>query len=427
MLSIYQLFDCKNERDGMSEWKTYKYTDIATIVGGGTPKTTEVAYWNGKIPWISIKDLVGTIKYVYSTEKYITELGLTKSSAKLLHEGDIVISARGTIGEIAILSCPMSFNQSCFGICANENIVDGTFLYYLTKTKINALKAVSYGSVFDTITSSTFENLEISLPPLPEQKRIAGILSALDDKIELNRRINANLEAQAMALYKHWFVDFEFPNSAEKPYKSSGGKMIDSDFGPIPAGWHIGKVNDLGIIICGKTPSKAIAANYGDAIPFIKIPDMHNHVFVHKSDEMLSIVGSDSQIKKLLPPYSVLVSCIATVGLVSMNVVPSHTNQQINSVIPNDVIYRYYLYLMFKNMALDLQNYGRGGTATLNVNTSTFANIKVLLPSRQILEWFYLRIQSMFELIRYNQEEIYNLSSIRNALLHKLIREEIKM
>lgn len=416
----------------MSEWKTYKLTDICNLVAGFAFKSRDFGSYKDKVikianinpPIVDIQSLLGVDMTMYSLDR-LEKYKVTK--------GDYVFAMTGaTIGKLGIVRDDIEayINQRVLTFRPNKDIIDKQYLWYILNTytfEKYILNHIDSDTAQPNISAMSVGGFEISLPPLSEQKRIAGILSALDDKIELNRRINANLEAQAMALYKHWFVDFEFPNSAEKPYKSSGGKMIDSDFGPIPAGWHIGKVNDLGIIICGKTPSKAIAANYGDAIPFIKIPDMHNHVFVHKSDEMLSIVGSDSQIKKLLPPYSVLVSCIATVGLVSMNVVPSHTNQQINSVIPNDVIYRYYLYLMFKNMALDLQNYGRGGTATLNVNTSTFANIKVLLPSRQILEWFYLRIQSMFELIRYNQEEIYNLSSIRNALLHKLIREEIKM
>ena len=176
----------------MSEWKTYKYTEIANLIGGGTPKTSESSYWGGNIPWLSVKDFSGDFKYVYSTEKYITIHGLNNSSTKLLQKNDIIISARGTVGEIAMIPFPMSFNQSCFGIRAKE-FVDSEFLYYYTKTKVSELKSNSHGCVFDTITRTTFDSIVCKLPPLAEQKRIANILSSLDDKIENNRRINDNL------------------------------------------------------------------------------------------------------------------------------------------------------------------------------------------------------------------------------------------
>ncbi len=177
----------------MEQWKEYKYTEIASLIGGGTPKTTEETYWNGNIPWLSVKDFCGESKYVYSTEKTITELGLRNSSTKLLSKDDIIISARGTVGEIAMLPFEMAFNQSCFGIRANCNHILPDYLYYLTKTKVRELQHVSHGAVFDTITRQTFENIVCRVPSLELQKQIASILSSLDDKIELNRRINDNL------------------------------------------------------------------------------------------------------------------------------------------------------------------------------------------------------------------------------------------
>ena len=220
----------------MEDWKEYKYTELASLIGGGTPKTTEASYWNGNIPWLSVKDFCGNSKYVYKTEKHITELGLRKSSTKLLHRGDIIISARGTVGEIAMLLYDMAFNQSCFGIRANVNVINNHYLYYLTKTKVRELQNSSHGSVFDTITKDTFENINCYIPNINEQIKIAAILSSFDDKIELNRRINGNLEQQAQALFKAWFVDFE-------PFKD--GKFVDSELGRIPEGWKVGRFNNI--------------------------------------------------------------------------------------------------------------------------------------------------------------------------------------
>ena len=178
----------------MSDLKEYRYTELVKLIGGGTPSTKESSYWGGDIPWLSVKDFCGDSKFVSNAEKSITNLGLNNCSTKLLEQGDIIISARGTVGEIAVIQKKMAFNQSCFGIRANKDIIDSDYLYYLTQTKVRELKKAAHGSVFDTITRETFENVRCLIPEhLEEQKRIASILSSLDDKIELNRRINDNL------------------------------------------------------------------------------------------------------------------------------------------------------------------------------------------------------------------------------------------
>ena len=173
----------------------YKLSEIMYIFGGGTPKTTVPEYWNGDIPWLSVKDFNNDYRYVYDTEKHISELGLKNSSTMLLQSDDIIISARGTVGEIAMIPYPMAFNQSCYGLRAKRDIVDGTFLYYLIKDNVRLLKRNTHGSVFDTITRDTFEGINVDLPDLSEQKKIAFILSKIDEKIELNNKINNNLSA----------------------------------------------------------------------------------------------------------------------------------------------------------------------------------------------------------------------------------------
>lgn len=210
----------------MEEWKECKLSEIMDLIGGGTPKTSNPDYWDGDIPWISVKDFNGERRYVGDTEKKITKLGLENSSTKILSKGDIIISARGTVGELAIIPSGMAFNQSCYGLRAKD-FVDSCFLYYLLKQSVNILKHNTHGSVFDTITRETFENISVKLPPLPTQQKIAAILSSLDDKIELNNKINTNLEQQAGALFKNWFVDFE-------PF---GGKM--------PEVWKVGTVSEI--------------------------------------------------------------------------------------------------------------------------------------------------------------------------------------
>lgn len=171
----------------------YKLSEIMDLIGGGTPKTSNPDYWNGHIPWLSVKDFSNDFRYVYETEKSITELGLNNSSTKLLEKGDIIISARGTVGEIATIPYPMVFNQSCYGLRAKRDIVDKDYLYYLIKDSVRLLKKNTHGSVFDTITRDTFNGIEVDLPTHDIQKKIASILNRIDEKIEINSKINYNL------------------------------------------------------------------------------------------------------------------------------------------------------------------------------------------------------------------------------------------
>ncbi|KKH42790.1 restriction endonuclease subunit S [Methanosarcina mazei] len=208
------------------EWKETALSEVIDLIGGGTPKTSVAEYWNGDIPWLSVADFNTGRKYVFDAEKSITQLGFEKSSTKLLQEGDIIISARGTVGVVAMLGCEMAFNQSCYGVRAKEQESDNNYVYYLLKDAVNKLKQISHGGVFDTITRETFNEIDILLPPLPEQRAIASVLSSLDDKIDLLHRQNKTLEAMAETLFRQWFVE-----EADEEWKT--GKLGDiADINP---------------------------------------------------------------------------------------------------------------------------------------------------------------------------------------------------
>lgn len=314
------------------------------------------------------------------------------------------------------------------GCCSNDVLciranynVDAEFLYYLLSQDLFFAYVMSgaNGSKMPRGDKQQIMNWEIELPSEKEdQRRIASILSSLDRKIELNNKINADLEEMAQAIFKNWFVDFE-------PFKD--GKFVDSELGMIPEGWKVGCLGDMGNIVCGKTPSKANSNYYGGDIPFIKIPDMHGNIFVESSEDRLTELGSLSQIKKLIPPYSLMVSCIATVGLVSINTKPSHTNQQINTVIPHNKSALFYLYQYIKNNEELLKNMGRGGTTTLNVNTKSFSNIRLLIPSEIALEQFHRVVEGLFKKIELNLHESRTLSLLRDTLLPRLMSGELEV
>jgi len=192
----------------MTEWREYRLSDIMDIISGGTPKTSVPEYWSGNIPWLSVADFNNVNRYVYDTEKHISELGLKNSSTKILKKGQLIISARGTVGALAQLKRDMAFNQSCYGLNANS-LTTNDFLFYLLKYCIAELKQQSSGGVFDTIIRETFDNISVFLPPLPEQKAIAEVLSSLDDKIDLLTRQNKTLEDVAQVYFRKWFGEGE--------------------------------------------------------------------------------------------------------------------------------------------------------------------------------------------------------------------------
>lgn len=181
------------------EWEVKKVSEVSNIIGGGTPKTDCESYWDGEIPWISINDFKGENRYIHETEKNITDKGLKESSTKLLNAGDIIISARGTVGELGQLTRCMAFNQSCFGIVAN-NKMSSDFLYFGLKMNLFQLHSKKGGAVFDTIIKNTFDELFIFLPPLSEQEKIAEILSVWDKAIELKEQYIKELKKRKKGL-----------------------------------------------------------------------------------------------------------------------------------------------------------------------------------------------------------------------------------
>ena len=400
------------------EWKEVRLGDVCTrVCSGGTPKSTNLSYYGGEIPWLNTKEI--DFNRIYSTEKTITDSGLNNSSAKWIVPNTITVAMYGaTAGKSCIVKVPMTTNQACCNLAINDKVADYEFVYYSLKNDYTTLASLANGGAQQNLNAQIIKDYVLKMPSLADQHRIASILSSLDRKIELNNKINADLEEMAQAIFKNWFVDFE-------PFKD--GKFVDSELGMIPEGWKVGCLGEMGAVVCGKTPSKANSNYYGGDIPFIKIPDMHGNVFVENSEDRLTEEGSLSQIKKLIPPYSLMVSCIATVGLVSINTKPSHTNQQINTVIPHNKSALFYLYQHIKNNEEFLKNMGRGGTTTLNVNTKSFSNIRLLIPSETALEQFHGIVEGLFKKIELNMHESRTLSLLRDTLLPRLMSGEIEI
>ena len=401
------------------EWKLKDLTvDGKGSYGIGAPA---VPYQEDKLTYLRITDINDDGSLNFSDLKSVDAEDAEKY---ILKENDIVFARTGnSTGRSYFYEKQHgTFVYAGFLIkfSLDPNKVNPRILKYYTHSKpyFDWVNSFDTGATRGNINAKTYGDMEIELPSRKVQDKIVSILSSLDRKIELNNKINADLEEMAQAIFKNWFVDFE-------PFKD--GKFVDSELGMIPEGWKVGCLGDMGAVVCGKTPSKSNSNYYGGDIPFIKIPDMHGNVFVESSEDRLTELGSLSQIKKLIPPYSLMVSCIATVGLVSINTKPSHTNQQINTVIPHNKSALFYLYQYIKNNEELLKNMGRGGTTTLNVNTRSFSNIRLLIPSEIALEQFHRVVEGLFKKIELNLHESRTHSTLRDTLLPRLMSGELEV
>lgn len=409
----------------MTHWKEYKFSDFVEI----NPK---VSLKKGiEYSFVEMKDLTEGNKFVTPSQKRALTGGSRFENGDTLFARITPCLENGKICQVQNLENGIGFGSTEFLVFrGKKGVSDSNFVHYLSLSDV--VRGFAEQNMVGTsgrqrVSWQVFENLVLKLPDLPTQTAIAEILSSLDDKIELNNKINQELENLAQTLFKRWFIDFEFPNKNGEPYKSSGGEMVESELGEIPKGWGISTIGDWGQIVCGKTPSKSNKEYYGKDVLFIKIPDMHNNVFVIKTEDGLSTLGANSQKNKLLRKGTVILSSIATVGLVSIVSKDSQTNQQINAVIPKNRIYTYFLYLMLKTKTDDFKQLASGGSATLNMNTSTFKAYKLLMPSELLLIQFDEFANDLFDKIYQQSLEIEELTHLRDTLLPKLISGELEV
>ena len=306
-----------------------KLSEIGQIVAGGTPKTKIEEYWNGDVPWITPKDLSSHAgMYISRGERNISQVGLDNSSAKLLPKGTVLFTSRAPIGYVAIARNEVTTNQGFKSIIVNDEH-DNIFTYYLLKNNIDIIENHANGSTFKEISGSVMKSLEFGIPSLREQKAIAHILSTLDDKIEVNNQINKTLENMAQAIFKQWFVDFEFPNENGEPYKSSGGEMVESELGTIPKGWEVVQFRDIFRFVKGKKPKTIAECEFKDSEKYLTIDVLNRNsvlfcskekVIEANSEDVLMVMDGASSGAVYFGQKGVVASTLAKLELISQKV-----------------------------------------------------------------------------------------------------------
>ena len=372
-------------------WSAKRLSDIAEVVGGGTPDTTDSTLWNGDIQWFTPTE-VGHSKYVSTSIRTISQLGLQKSSAKILPAGSILLSSRATVGECSIAQKDCTTNQGFQSLIPKKS-VNNEFLYYLAQTQKRHFIKYASGSTFLEISNSEIKKTKCAVPSIEEQTEIATFLSAIDRKIEVQNKIISKYETLIKGLSCDYFS--KQPN-------------------------HIAKLKDL--IIKGKaggTPSSTVAEYYNGDIPFLSISDMTKQgKYVEFTEKHISENGLANSSTWIVPSNSLILSMYASVGLVCINKVPLATSQAMFSMVLKDCNMLDYIYY-YLNFFRETQIYRLLETGTQsNINADTVRDIEIPFYSNILV--FVKTLQAIENRLNNEKDMLSRLMNLKTYLLSSL-------
>lgn len=354
--------------------------------------------------------------------------GLMSHVNEALYSGEaILLPRKGTLSNIMYVNESFWTVDTMYYAVVNDKLADAFYLYsYLSQLDLSNLDS---GSTLPSMTKSAYESIVVKLPDLKIQKAVATILFNIRKKLETNNKINQELEAMAKTLYDYWFVQFDFPDQNGKPYKSSGGKMV---YHPelkreIPEGWGMAKVEDIAQTGSGGTPKSTNVSYYSNGeIPWINSGELEQTVITSTSN-FITEEGLNNSSAKLFPSGTILVAMYgATAGKVSFLTFEASTNQAICAIMLTDIRMRYYL----KNVIEDLYQYLvklSTGSARDNLSQDMIKNIKVVIPSNDILDRFYDFSNNIIKEITKKQQENEQLTQLRDWLLPMLMNGQVKV
>ncbi len=422
----------------MSNWQEYRLADICKKIGSGaTPRGGNDTYLKeGEYALIRSQNVID-FEFSYNGLAYISEEQASKLNNVIVELNDVLLNITGdSVARVCTPPknvLPARVNQHVAIIRANDNILNPLYLkYYLLNPvfKEYMLMLSSSGGTRNAITKGMIEEFKISAPDLPTQTAIAEILSSLDDKIELNNKINQELENLAQTLFKRWFIDFEFPNENGEPYKSSGGEMVDNVLGDIPKGWEVKTLDDISKITIGRTPPRQerhwFSTDKND-VKWISIRDMGNSgAYIHSTSEFLTVDAIEKFKIPIIESNTVIMSFKLTVGRISITTERMLSNEAIAHLNLTELeIYPEFLYLYLKQFNFD--SLGSTSSIATAVNSKSIKSLPFVQPGMELLYKFEQMITPIFLRIYGLTFENKDLTNLRDTLLPKLISGELEV
>ncbi len=408
-------------------WQKVKLGGLGSIITGTTPPTGRKDFFGGDFPFITPTDIVNfDVRYNYKTERFLTEKWRNKAERILIPEDAVCFVCIGsTIGKICLANKKSFTNQQINTFVANPAKANSKFIYYLLKyNQENIIKQYGgSGSGKEIINKSTFGGIEFLIPvDVEEQKRIAGILSVLDDKIELNNKINQNLEQSAQIIFKEWFVKLKFPGHEKV-------KMADSELGRIPGTWRVSSVGKELETILGGTPSTN-NKEYWDKgnVPWINSGALNDFPII-KATALITELGLKKSAAKLMPAKTTVMPMVVSTGktvAISILAIESSGNQSVVGIMGNDKISSEFVYFWIRLKKEEIYGNITGG-AQQHINKNVVDSTTILIPDGKIMNLFNKIAKPIMDSIISNSLENQKLASLRDLLLPKLMSGEIRV
>lgn len=408
------------------EWKTYKLEDLIDVQNGYAFKSEDFS--EKGIPVIKIKNIVPPRIFFGECEHFD---GLIDSRMEqfLVKKGDILISMTGShlnqiasaVGKVGKYSFdfPALLNQRVGRLHPKDKSVlnENFFFYFISRieTQIDLVTSAGGSGNQANISPAQIKNLKLSLPDIKTQTQIAQILSSLDDKIELNLQMNQTLEAMAQAIFKEWFVNFNFPGF--------DGELVDG----LPKGWRMGNILEIATLLSGGTPKTEVPEYWNGDINWISAKDItsSNNQFIIETEKTITEIGIKKSAAKLLPIFTTVISARGTVGnfcILSKEMAISQSNYGLKSNLENN----FFLFLMVKNMILMMKAFSYG-TVFDTITTKTFKEMEITIPKNATIKEFEKIINPIYSKILTNQLQIQYLTQTRDTLLPKLMSGQISL
>lgn len=364
---------------------------------------------------------------INSAERYIDIDAFNNFLRGYLHKNMPIMTLVGSgIGNVTLSPSDNAvIVQNTIGFKTNGKL-NSIYLYYWFLTKQQELKSFNRGSGQPSIRKTDIENMTILIPDINNQNKIVKILSSIDKKIKVNNELNKNFQKLSQELYKRWFVDFEFPDENGKPYKISGGKMVESELGEIPEGWEIKNIKDIAKCVLGGTPSRGNPDFWNGNIAWINSGKI-NEFRILEPTEYITELGLKKSSTVLLPKKTTVIAITgATLGQVSLLEIDSCANQSVIGIIGNDSKFSEYIYLLINYSIMNIISMQTGG-AQQHINKNNVESFKVLVPNKVIIEKFHEIVKPLFEKISLNCFENKNLKNLNTTLLPELLNGTVNV
>ena len=354
-----------------------------------------------------------------STELFITEAKFKEIEKKFgaPQAGDLLLTSVGTLGSVYVVkpSDRFYFKDGNLTWFRKLKGLDSQFLYYWIGSPQGKaeLQKATIGSSQSAFTIVLLKGMEMQLPPLPVQRRIAGILSAYDELMENCQRRIRILESMARALYREWFVHFRYPGHESVP-------RVDSPLGPIPQGWEVKPFTEIADVLSGGTPKTDIAEYWNGEIPFFTPRDTTDNFYVLDTDKHVTELGLSKCASELYTPDTVFITARGTVGKVALPSVPMAMNQSCYALRGKSGVPQRFLFLMTLQQ-VDYLKTNTGGATFDTIVVDTFRRMEVVKPARDIIARFATKTDAIFEQVNALQRQIQNLRQTRDLLLPRLL------